>query len=52
MDKVKVALEGGYVVEANYTVDMKGKMESADAATGKVNEMDVARSTYDEVKLQ
>ncbi|MBN1164622.1 MAG: hypothetical protein JXB45_08590 [Candidatus Krumholzibacteriota bacterium] len=50
--EVKIALEGGYVVEADYTMDMKGKMERADAATGKTTEVDVARSTYDEVKLQ
>ncbi|MCU0640053.1 MAG: hypothetical protein MUF59_09315, partial [Candidatus Krumholzibacteria bacterium] len=50
--KVKVAIDGGYVVESESSFEMKGKVVSKDEFSGKETEQDVQQLRYTEVKLE
>lgn len=49
--KIAVAVEGGYIVEMNRSVDIKGKLIDEDPITGRTEERNVTRVESDEVKL-
>ncbi len=50
--KVKIAVDGGYVVESESAFEMKGKVVSKDEYSGKETEQDVQQLRHTEIKLE
>lgn len=50
--EVKIAVEGGYVVESKLSVEMKGVLVSTDDFTGEETSRDIIQILYKEVKLE
>lgn len=50
--KMKIAVDGGYVVESESAFEMKGKVVSKDEFSGKETEQDVQQLRHTEIKLE